>query len=58
MICKMCATGADMQSRANEIEVGSTQHELRSLGIYLHFNFCKGEGHCDCAHKEVRNGLS
>lgn len=62
MICKMCATGADMIQRANEIEESdklSTDErnleDLRALGQHLHY-FCSGRTHCDCQHKESLSG--
>lgn len=50
MICKFCATGADMQSRAKEIEtMGELPEALIRYGKQLHGK-CTD---CDCAHKEV-----
>lgn len=53
MICKFCATGADMVSRAREIRTDNGDFsfgvDLTGMGEKLH-TFCKG---CDCQHKRM-----
>lgn len=60
MICKMCSTGAEMQTRVLEIEedesipygMKTKLNSMRRAGIRLH-EYCKG---CDCQHKPVERG--
>lgn len=64
MICKFCATGADMQSRAKDIdELANTDvyaksyntDSLSMYGVNMH-KFCRGSTHCDCQHKDQLSG--
>lgn len=55
MICKMCATGADMQSRAKELGEEPLSATLKVVGVELHTK-CKGKDSCDCQHKSVEAG--
>lgn len=57
MICKSCATGADLLSRAKEIEqkhtgegLGLFLKDARAVGKELH-RFCTGKYQCDCQHR-------
>ena len=58
MICKMCATGADMQRRALEIKEeykgqdSEMSEALTKYGKKIHTK-CKGGTQCDCQHEEV-----
>ena len=56
MICKFCATGADVQSRAIEIEDNQAfQGSLIEVGVALHAR-CRGKTACDCKHLKVERG--